>query len=61
MKMIWLLFFLTLLSPVNKNQGNDPPAGLMVEFIRKPAYVLITDSKPEFTWLVPEKAVRQTA
>jgi hypothetical protein len=61
MKMIWLLFFLTLLSPVNKNQGNDPPAGLMVEFIRKPAYVLITDSKPEFTWIVPEKAVRQTA
>lgn len=61
MKIIWSLFILILLSPENKNPENDPPSGLMVEFIRKPVYVLITDSKPEFTWIVPEKAVRQTA
>jgi hypothetical protein len=61
MKIIWLLFFQILLSPINKNPGNDPPEGLMVEFIRKPDHVLITDSKPEFTWIEPEKAVRQTA
>jgi len=55
------LVFLILLFPANKKAGNDPPSGLMVEFIRKPAYVKITDSRPEFTWGVPEKAVRQTA
>jgi len=56
-----VLFFLILLFPVNKKEGNDPPSGLMVEFIRKPAYVAISDSKPEFTWIVPEKAAGQIA
>jgi len=61
MKITWLLFFLILLHPADKKPGNDPPSGLMVEFIRQPANIRITDSKPEFTWIVPEKAVRQTA
>jgi len=56
-----LLFLLILLFHVNEKAGNDPPSGLMVEFIRKPEYMTISDSNPEFTWIVPDKAVRQTA
>ena len=61
MNMTWLQLFLTLLLPVDKNPSHDPPSGLMVEFIREPEKIHISDSKPEFTWIVPEKAGRQTA
>jgi alpha-L-rhamnosidase len=37
------------------------PSGLMVEFIREPESVRIMDLKPEFTWIVPQAAKRQTA
>ena len=39
----------------------ESPAGLMVEFIREPEQVLISDPKPEFSWIVPDDAGRQTA
>jgi arylsulfatase A-like enzyme len=35
------------------------PAGLTVEFIREPRFTKIIDSKPEFSWIVPEEAVIQ--
>ncbi len=37
------------------------PEGLMVEFIRDPEGVRIMDLRPEFTWIVPQHAKRQTA
>ena len=39
----------------------NTPSGLMVEFIRDPSGVKIMDLKPEFTWIVPQTAKRQTA
>ena len=33
----------------------------MVEFIREAENVKILDPKPEFSWVVPEKAGNQTA
>ena len=59
MKAIWLL--LTLLSDGQKKSANNLPAGLMVEFIREPEKVFILCSKPEFSWIIPEKAGSQTA
>ena len=35
------------------------PSGMMVEFIREPEHVEITDALPEYSWLVPTEAVRQ--
>jgi arylsulfatase A-like enzyme len=35
------------------------PSGLTVEFIREPRFTKIIDSKPEFSWIVPEEAVIQ--
>jgi alpha-L-rhamnosidase len=35
------------------------PSGLTVEYIREPAFTNIIDSKPEFSWVVPEEAVIQ--
>ncbi|MCE5346785.1 MAG: alpha-L-rhamnosidase [Bacteroidales bacterium] len=40
---------------------SDSPSGLMVEFIREPGNVKILDLKPEFTWIVPQKAKVQTS
>ncbi|SHE75182.1 Arylsulfatase A [Mariniphaga anaerophila] len=37
------------------------PSGLAVEYIRDPRYAQIIDSKPEFSWIVPRKAVLQKA
>lgn len=37
------------------------PSGLMVEYIREPKNVAINDSKPEYCWVVPKKAVSQNA
>lgn len=39
----------------------EQPSGLMVEFIRDPAGVRIMDLKPEFTWIVPVTAQKQSA
>ena len=37
------------------------PFGLTVETIRNPQFTKIVDSKPEFSWVVPQKAVYQHA
>jgi hypothetical protein len=37
------------------------PSDLMVEFIREPSSVPIMDLKPEFSWIVPTKAERQSS
>ncbi len=37
------------------------PFGLTVETIRNPQFTKIVDSKPEFSWVVPQKAVFQHA
>lgn len=35
------------------------PSGLTVEYIRDPRFTKIIDSKPEFSWVVPDEAVLQ--
>ncbi len=35
------------------------PSGLTVEYIREPRFTKIIDSKPEFSWIVPNEAVLQ--
>ena len=47
--------------PVSCDNTPPVPSGLMVEFIRDPVGVRIMDLKPEFTWIVPHEAKRQTA
>ena len=37
------------------------PSGLTVEYIREPKNVAINDSLPEYSWIVPKKAVCQNA
>ena len=61
MNAAWLLFFLYTFIPGNFKPEIESPAGLMVEFIREPEHVLISDPKPEFSWIVPDDAGRQTA
>ncbi len=61
MKAVWLLFFLISFIPGNKKILNESPTGLMIEFIREPEQVLISDPKPEFSWIVPDNAGKQTA
>ena len=61
MKVVWLLFFLITFISDNIKILNESPSGLMIEFIREPEQVLITDLKPEFSWIVPDDAGSQTA
>jgi alpha-L-rhamnosidase len=41
--------------------SHNRPYGLMIEFIRNPAGTVISDSLPEFSWVIPAKAVSQKA
>jgi len=61
MKASWILFLLFTLITGNKKPIIESPSGLMVEFIREPQHVLILDPKPEFSWIVPDNAGKQTA
>ena len=61
MKAVWILFLLITFFPGYKNPINESPTGLMVEFIREPDKVLILDPEPEFSWIVPDNAGRQSA
>ena len=61
MKFKLFLFFLTGIFFLPGCSVNIKPNGLMVEFIREPEHVYILDLKPEFSWIVPGKAVSQTA
>lgn len=61
-----LLFLPVLSSPaegIDKTEKKllQAPAGLMVELIRDPVNVTITDSLPEYGWIVPDEAVFQKA
>ena len=40
---------------------SSPPHGLMVELVRAPHRTLINDSLPEYSWVVPTRAVSQNA
>jgi alpha-L-rhamnosidase len=44
-----------------KPANSSAPFGLTVEYIREPHRVNINDSLPEFSWKVPDEAVKQTA
>jgi alpha-L-rhamnosidase len=61
MKKYTIALLIILLPFCTRFPGNKAPSGLMVEFIRKPENVKIMDPKPEFTWVVPLSAKRQTA
>lgn len=61
MKTPFLLILLALGLPGPKKPSGSYPSGLMIEFIREPQHVVICDPKPEFSWIVPDVAGRQTA
>ncbi len=61
MKAFRILFLLITLIPFAGKPINESPSGLMVEFIREPQYVSILDPRPEFSWIVPDNAGKQTA
>lgn len=54
-------FGLILLLLVACSSDNNKPTGLMVEFICQPEQTKILDSKPEFSWIVPDKIKYQSA
>ncbi len=54
-----ILFILLALSSCSSKIKS--PTGLMTEFISHPENVKILDSKPEFSWIVPESAIKQSA
>lgn len=55
------IIFICLLSLSGTQVEDNMPWGLMTEFIREPGSVKIHDSKPEFSWIVPDRAIEQTA
>ena len=57
---IWLACTFAM-SNQSFGQKSKVPFNLTVEFIREPANVFINDNKPEFSWIIPEKAVVQNA
>jgi len=61
MKTSLLLILFSLFFHGPKKPSSSSPAGLMVEFIREPQTVQILDPRPEFSWIVPDVAGKQTA
>ena len=61
MKAFRILFLLITLIHGAGKPINESPSGLMVEFIREPQYIPILDPWPEFSWIVPDNAGKQTA
>ena len=43
------------------NSYSNSPFELSIEYIREPSASLLKDSKPEFSWIVPDEAVFQSA
>jgi alpha-L-rhamnosidase len=60
MRKYWFLLLIIFLFPGANIPRADSPAGLTVEFIRKPENVPIMDMKPEFSWIVSATANIQT-
>jgi alpha-L-rhamnosidase len=44
-----------------QDSNSDAPTGLMVEFIREPATIVLNDNTPDFAWIVPKNAIAQSA
>ena len=44
----------------NSDSYANPPYGLTVEFIRNTENVLVVDSTPEYSWVVPKESVSQS-
>jgi hypothetical protein len=61
MKLISTAMLCLLVLTSAEKPSINAPSGLMIEFIRQPEDVPIMDLKPEFTWIVPQAAVHQTA
>lgn len=61
MRFLWCNAAFIILAFLGCNSDGRAPSGLMTEFIREPALVKIVDKKPEFSWIVPEDAIVQTA
>lgn len=61
MKSIWVLIYFLFAILLRGEKKQHGPEGLMVEFIRETQGVIILDSCPEFSWIVPLKAEKQTA
>ncbi len=59
-KYLLLLCILTVTLPACTTNKNKP-TGLMTEFIREPENVRILDPNPEFSWIIPDKAIEQSA
>jgi alpha-L-rhamnosidase len=60
MKIFGLCFLILTISHCVTKQDRNVPEGLMIEFIREPGNVPILDLKPEFSWIAPSNADRQT-
>ncbi|MCB9206393.1 MAG: family 78 glycoside hydrolase catalytic domain [Ignavibacteriales bacterium] len=58
--LITLAFLSFLLNSCSKFI-NESPQGLMVNLLRYPEKAVITDSNPEFSWIVPNTIFKQTA
>lgn len=61
MKVILLIFLLSAFQGEPRKSGSTSPTGLMVEFIREPRNVALLDPEPEFSWIVPDLSVNQSA
>ena len=61
MKTAFLLILLAFNLTGPEKPSGSSPSGLMIEFIREPEHVAVCDPKPEFSWIVPDVAGRQTA
>ncbi len=57
----WHINLFVMLALSACGTGVEKPTGLMTEFIRHPENVRILDNKPEFTWIIPDEAIEQTA
>ncbi len=49
-------FFLFIFPALLPAQTSHPPTGLMCELLRDPAKAIITDPKPEFSWIVNDSS-----
>ncbi len=61
MRFLWYIAVFIIPGFLGCHSDGGGPTGLMTEFIREPGNVKILDKKPEFSWIVPENAIVQTA
>ena len=56
-----ILTTLIALMAFNCTQQSSSPTGLMVDLLRQPSEAVITDPKPEFSWIMPAEIQSQNA